>query len=99
MNSDEIRLADDRRAIDAGGSAGLEFLASIQVARDDPVQLVLRGAEVIADQFAEDRPVIISPPQVSAAGAKHRPGLAGDPGHGVIRVTPKNAAAVSFVET
>src|SRR5438034_659964 len=41
--SHNIRLAHDRGVVDCADTPGLEFLAAVNVSRDDPVQLVLCG--------------------------------------------------------
>src|SRR6266566_5309177 len=97
--SNYIRLAHDRCVVDGAHAACLEFLASIDVARDNPVYLVLRGAKVVADQFAQDRSVIVGPFQIPAARAEHGTGRPLHPRNRVAGVTPEYAGAVAFVVT
>src|SRR5262249_16340081 len=86
-----------RNAVHARGPAREEAFARYRVPRDDPVQLVLGCAEMIANQFAEYGTIIIRPFQVTGAGSKHRSALAGHPGNGVAGMTSENAAGVAFV--
>src|SRR5207247_6388718 len=102
--SDDIRLADDLRAVDGAQAARLEFLAAIHVAGNNPVQLGLGGTQMVPNQFAEHRTIIIHPFQIPVAGAKHRAinsaclvGRTGDPTNGIVQMTAKNTGGVASV--
>src|SRR5204863_4936000 len=66
---DDIRLANDESAVNGRSSAREEVFARNSVAGNDAVQLVLRGAQMVADQFAEHRAIIVGPLQITAARA------------------------------
>src|SRR5436190_10790116 len=102
--SHNIRLAYDGNAVNGRSPAGEEPFARDSVSRDDPVQLVLGGAQMVTNQFAEHGAIIIPPLQISVAGAKHRAinpaglvGRTGDPPNGIVRMAAKNTGGVAFV--
>src|SRR5437879_6110801 len=84
QRSDDIRLANDGNAVNRRSAAGEEAFARNSVAGNDPVQLVLGRAQMLADQFSEHGTIIIRTLQIPVAGPEHRTSLAGHPGHGIV---------------
>src|SRR5713226_4594152 len=64
---------------------------------DDASELRRRRPQVVADDLAEHRAVIMGALQVAAAGAEHRSGLAGNPGDGIRRAAAEDTGGVALV--
>src|SRR5439155_21654986 len=79
----DIEFSSDWSAINAGGAAGEEFFAGVGVTGNDPVQLVLGGAQVIADKLAEDGAVVGGAFEIVALEGEHGAAEARGPGDGV----------------
>ena len=77
----QIRFALDAGAVGALDAAGLEHFGRLGVAGDDPVELILGGPQVIADDLAEDGPVVHRAFEVAFLDLEHRTRLAGLPRH------------------
>ena len=54
VGSEDVRLPHDTGSIGSLDSTGLEGFGGVGVTRDDPVELGLGGAEVVADELAEE---------------------------------------------
>src|SRR5262245_17567068 len=77
--SHEIQFAANVGLVDGGEAAGQQGFPWIGVSGDDAIELALAGAEVIADDLAEDRSKIDGAGQVAVGHPKHGAGRAGDP--------------------
>src|ERR1051325_424687 len=76
----DANFAANLDAVHARDSAGEQALARIRVARNDSVQLVLRRAEMVADDFAQDGAEIARAPQISRCHRVHRGSAFGESG-------------------
>src|SRR5262245_22546495 len=77
--SNDGDFAGDGRAVNSRSAAAEQVFAGSRVTRDDPVELVLRGAKMISDEFTQNRAIINDAFEIAALDAEHRAGLAGHP--------------------
>lgn len=76
----DIGLAQDLGGVLGGEAAVPQGFGGDGVAGNDAVELVLGGAEMIANDFAEHGTIIARAFQVTTARLEHRSGGTGDPG-------------------